>query len=89
LTQGELAGRIHAEIAQHFGPLPMPTWHRVIAEKRATFACITGVVRPAQRTALPGFYLAGDYIASDYPATIEGAVRSGVQGARAVLESIP
>jgi squalene-associated FAD-dependent desaturase len=89
LTQGELAGRIHAEIAQRFGPLPMPTWHRVIAEKRATFACITGVERPAQRTALSGFYLAGDYIASDYPATIEGAVRSGVQGARAVLESIP
>lgn len=89
LTQGELAGRIHAEIAQHFGPLPMPTWHRVIAEKRATFACITGVERPAQRTALSGFYLAGDYIASDYPATIEGAVRSGVQGARAVLEAIP
>ena len=88
LTQGELAARIHAEVAQHFGPLPTPTWHRVIAEKRATFACTAGVERPAQRTALPGFYLAGDYIASDYPATIEGAVRSGVQSARAVLESI-
>jgi squalene-associated FAD-dependent desaturase len=88
LMQDDLAGRIHAEVAQHFGPLPAPTWHRVIAEKRATFACTVGVERPAQRTALPGFHLAGDYAASDYPATIEGAVRSGVQSARAVLASV-
>jgi squalene-associated FAD-dependent desaturase len=88
LTQDELARRIHAEVAQHFGPLPPPSWHRVIAEKRATFASTVGVERPAQHTALPGFYLAGDYTASDYPATIEGAVRSGVQSARAVLESV-
>jgi uncharacterized protein with NAD-binding domain and iron-sulfur cluster len=47
-----------------------------------------GVERPAQHTALPGFYLAGDYTASDYPATIEGAVRSGVQSARAALASV-
>jgi len=88
LIQDELAARIHAEVAQHFGPLPAPVWHRVIAEKRATFACTVGVERPAQRTALPGFFLAGDYTASDYPATIEGAVRSGVQSARAALASV-
>ncbi|MBI4205024.1 MAG: FAD-dependent oxidoreductase [Betaproteobacteria bacterium] len=88
LTQDELARRIHAELAQHFGPLPAPLWHRVIAEKRATFACTVGVERPERRTALPGFYLAGDYTASEYPATLEGAVRSGVQCARAVLESV-
>lgn len=88
LTQDELARRVHAEIAQRFGPLPPPSWQRVIAEKRATFACTVGIERPGQHTTLPGFYLAGDYVASEYPATLEGAVRSGVQCARAVMESV-
>lgn len=88
LIQDELARRVHAEVAEHFGPLPPPLWQRVIAEKRATFACTVGVKRPERRTPLSGFYLAGDYTVSDYPATIEGAVRSGVQSARAVLESV-
>jgi squalene-associated FAD-dependent desaturase len=88
LTQDELAERIHAEMARHFGPLPAPSWHRVIAEKRATFACTVDIERPAQQTPLAGFYLAGDYTASDYPATLEGAVRSGVQGARAIVQSV-
>ncbi|MEI8163470.1 MAG: FAD-dependent oxidoreductase, partial [Betaproteobacteria bacterium] len=30
-------------------------------------------------------WLAGDYVAGDYPATLEGAVRSGVAAARAAL----
>ena len=29
--------------------------------------------------------LAGDYVAGDYPATLEGAVRSGVAAARLLL----
>jgi squalene-associated FAD-dependent desaturase len=60
---------------------------RVIVEKRATFLCTPGVDRPSQRTALPGFHLAGDYTASDYPATLEAAVRSGLACAQAVLEN--
>jgi squalene-associated FAD-dependent desaturase len=88
LTQDELAERIHSEVARYFGPLPAPSWHRVIAEKRATFACTVDVERPAQHTALAGFYLAGDYTASDYPATLEGAVRSGARSARAIVQSV-
>jgi uncharacterized protein with NAD-binding domain and iron-sulfur cluster len=46
--------------------------------------------RPANRTSLPGCYLAGDYTAVadaslTYPATLEGAVRSGVECARLIL----
>ena len=81
-AQDLLAQRIVADIARHFGPLPPLKWQRVIAEKRATFSCTPGLERPAARTPCPGFVLAGDYVASDYPATIEGAVRSGIAAAR-------
>jgi uncharacterized protein with NAD-binding domain and iron-sulfur cluster len=47
-----------------------------------------GVVRPAQRTPVPGLYLAGDYTAGPYPATLEAAVRSGVACARMALAAV-
>jgi squalene-associated FAD-dependent desaturase len=86
LAQDELARRVHAEVAKHFGPLPELAWHRVIAEKRASFACTVDVRRPPSGTPLSGFQLAGDYVASDYPATLEGAVRSGLRAAHAMLD---
>jgi uncharacterized protein with NAD-binding domain and iron-sulfur cluster len=57
----------------------------VISERRATFSAVPGMRRPAQRSAVPGLWLAGDYTASDYPATIEAAVRSGVTCAQGIL----
>lgn len=56
------------------GPVGRVRW---IAEKRATFRCVPGLDRPAAAIA-PGLIAAGDYIDGPYPATIEGAVRSGV-----------
>ena len=55
---------------------------RTIIEKRATFACTPGLVRPPMDVA-PGLLACGDYLAGPYPATLEGAVRSGVAAARA------
>jgi squalene-associated FAD-dependent desaturase len=52
-----------------------------IVEKRATFACTPGLVRPDMWIA-PGLLACGDYVEGPYPATLEGAVRSGVQAAR-------
>jgi hydroxysqualene dehydroxylase len=89
MPQDALARRVHQELDRHFGPLPAPLWQRVIAEKRATIACTPGITRPAQRTALPGFFLAGDYTEGEYPATLEAAVRSGVASARALLDTAP
>jgi squalene-associated FAD-dependent desaturase len=87
LEHDELARRVHAELSAHFPGLGEPRWHRVIAEKRATFSCNVGLRRPANRTPISRLYLAGDYTAGDYPATLESAVRSGVACARLVLEN--
>jgi hydroxysqualene dehydroxylase len=85
LDHETLAQRVHEDVSHVAGDLPAPQWWRVIAEKRATFACTVDVKRPAQRTPLPGLLLAGDYTAGDYPGTLESAVRSGLACARAVL----
>jgi squalene-associated FAD-dependent desaturase len=53
---------------------------QTIVEKRATFACLPGLQRPAVRV-LPGLLACGDYIDGPYPATLEGAVRSGLAAA--------
>lgn len=57
-----------------------------VVEKRATFACTPGLLRPAPVVA-PGLWAAGDYVDGPYPATLEGAVRSGKQVAQAVMSS--
>ncbi|MBI3044596.1 MAG: FAD-dependent oxidoreductase [Betaproteobacteria bacterium] len=85
LAQEELGRLVHQELRQQLGMLPEPLWCRVIAEKRATFACTPGLRRPASRTPLRNFLLAGDYVASDYPGTLESAVRSGIGAARVIL----
>ncbi len=63
-------------------PTP-PTVLRAVAEKRATFRCVPGLQRPPAAIA-SGLAAAGDYIDGPYPATLEGAVRSGI-AALAVL----
>lgn len=54
-----------------------------IAERRATFSCTPGLRRPPTRIA-PGLAAAGDYVDGPYPATLEGAVRSGLGALRAL-----
>ena len=85
LPPAELERGIHAEIARIVPGLPQPLRVQTITEKRATFACVPDLQRPQARTEMPGLWLAGDYVAGDYPATLEGAVRSGIAAARAVL----
>ncbi len=55
-----------------------------VVEKRATFACTPDLRRPPAAIA-PGLWAAGDYVDGPYPATLEGAVRSGLSAARQAL----
>lgn len=78
-----LIAGIATQLARQLGDplLQTPLWSKVISEKRATFSCTPGLLRP-DNTGMPaGLALAGDYVAGDYPATLEGAVRSGVAAA--------
>ncbi|MDO8464187.1 MAG: hydroxysqualene dehydroxylase HpnE [Gallionella sp.] len=79
LPQEQLAQKVISELREEFGIAKLPEWFKVIAEKRATFCCSPNLQRPSQQTALPGLLLAGDYTAGDYPATLEGAVLSGLR----------
>jgi len=53
---------------------------QTVIEKRATFACTPGSQRPSAAIA-PGLWAAGDYLHGPYPATLEAAVRSGLEAA--------
>ena len=59
----------------------------VTRERTATFAPAPGSarLRPPAVTGTPGVFLAGSWTATGWPATMEGAVRSGNNAARAAL----
>jgi squalene-associated FAD-dependent desaturase len=61
----------------------------VTREHHATFRASPGssAHRPPARTPLPGLALAGAWTSTGWPPTMESAVRSGTQAARAVLVS--
>lgn len=81
-SRDALLAQLHDELRELLPNLPPPQWRTLIVEKRATFACTPSLPRPAAATPHPRLWLAGDYVAGDYPATLEGAVRSGVAAAR-------
>ena len=59
----------------------------VTHEPQATFRAAPGArrLRPGTLTSTPGLYLAGAWTETGWPATMEGAVRSGLAAARAAL----
>ena len=74
---------VHDEISILFSSKPTLIKSFVIREKRATFACTVNIndIRPTNTTNVKGLFLAGDYTDTGYPATLEGAVRSGLAAA--------
>ncbi len=87
-SSGDAATLEQQVIAQGRAQLGLPDLQplKTIVEKRATFACTPGLQRPAMRIS-KGLLACGDYIDGPYPATLEGAVRSGLAAARALGQS--
>lgn len=83
----ELARTIWQDVRHACDPVLMealpdtPPQQRVVWEKRATFAATPeqNRLRPGPATALVNLALAGDWTATGLPATLEGAMRSGVR----------
>lgn len=82
-----LGRQVQAQAAAQLG-LDSLQLLQTIVEKRATFACSPGLRRPGLHIA-PGLLACGDYIDGPYPATLEGAVRSGLEAARALAGPAP
>jgi squalene-associated FAD-dependent desaturase len=78
-SQGEREALEAAVLRQAREQLGLTTLQPIqtVVDKRATFACTPNLHRPAQAIA-PGLWAGGDYVAGPYPATLEGAVRSGL-----------
>ncbi|HXP05098.1 MAG TPA: hydroxysqualene dehydroxylase HpnE [Stellaceae bacterium] len=87
---GELAEILWRDVAAAFGlpSQPMPP-ARVVKERRATFRATPEQLRrrPGTATRWNNLRLAGDYVDTGLPATIEGAIRSGLAAAEAIARS--
>lgn len=60
--------------------------YKVITEQEAVFTAGPGAPRPPQATEDPRVYFAGDWTDTGWPATMEGAVISGLLAANAVAK---
>jgi hydroxysqualene dehydroxylase len=81
----ELVDRIAGELTARLGDAEL-LWSRVSREPAATIAVRPGSERerPGPGTARPNVTRAGAWTGTGWPATMEGAVRSGLAGARAL-----
>ena len=91
LDRASLLDRVQADIEVLLPALngQVPLERQLIVEKRATFASSVGLTRPHCRSRVQSVYLAGDWLCPDYPATLEGAVRSGLTAARQLMQDLP
>ncbi len=88
-SREQLTQQVKEEVTRHFPELGALHQSWLIHEKRATFAATVGInqLRPGNQTEVKGLWLAGDYTDTGYPATLEGALISGVEAARKILEN--
>jgi squalene-associated FAD-dependent desaturase len=83
-----IATRVWEDVrrALDLGAMALPP-HRIVKEKRATFPQTPANLPRRAKTTTPwrNLFLAGDWTDTGLPATLEGAIRSGVSAAKAAL----
>ncbi|HEU0304630.1 MAG TPA: hydroxysqualene dehydroxylase HpnE [Gaiellaceae bacterium] len=79
----ELVDRIAAQLVERLGNAEL-LWSRVSREPHATLALRPRVARPGAPTDRASIVRAGSWTETGWPATMEGAVRSGVAAAHAL-----
>ena len=89
-SPAELIERMTAEVAKLFPKARgrQPRDAMVTREVSATFRGVPGTarLRPSAQTNYPGLFVAGAWTDTGWPATMEGAVRSGIAAAELALE---
>jgi squalene-associated FAD-dependent desaturase len=88
LDHATLGAAVTAQLGRLRAGLPAVATTRVIAERRATYACTPGLLRPKAGRLGSALYLAGDYTDAEFPATLEAAVRSANVAATALLRDL-
>jgi uncharacterized protein with NAD-binding domain and iron-sulfur cluster len=85
----ELAQLFIEEMAQAFPAARAAQVKRltVVKQRHATFRCLPGAgeLRPGPRTPIDNLFLAGEWTDTGWPSTMESAVRSGYNAARAII----
>ena len=88
VSADDIAALLWADVAKalDLGAAPRPPRHRILKERRATFAQTPTEVarRPGPRTEFENLAVAGDWTDTGLPATIESAVCSGYAAAELI-----
>jgi hypothetical protein len=83
----DLVDRIAAQVTERLGDAEL-VWSRVSREPEATLALRPGVERALPGLVRPGLARAGAWTRTGWPVTMESAVRSGREAAKAVLSDV-
>ncbi|MGI8870382.1 MAG: hydroxysqualene dehydroxylase HpnE [Mycobacteriales bacterium] len=93
VPSGELRDRLLPELGKLFPAARDASVEAFVVtrEPHATFRATpgSGRLRPGEITDTPGVFLAGSWTDTGWPATMEGAVRSGLRAARRALAPTP
>lgn len=91
-TQAEIIAEVIEELSRIWPETRQAQLNhsRMVTEHQAVFSVKPGIeqLRPSQRTEVAGLYLAGDWTSTGWPATMEGAVRSGLKAAEFLLNDL-
>ena len=84
----QISTQVQQQVAEQLG-LKQLSVVQTVVEKRATFACLPNTFEGPHHAGVkpdifvaPNIFACGDYVRGPYPATLEGAVRSGLQVVR-------